>query len=118
MLRKTSLLSAMALSMAVALPAAAQDKADRMAEALQSLPEEDQAAREMMARIYIYDPVTFKLPSQVIANLRERGHTDIDDVDIEYNAYEIEAVSPDGNEVELEIDPISGAIRDIDENWF
>ncbi|MGF1607239.1 MAG: PepSY domain-containing protein [Rhodothalassiaceae bacterium] len=99
--------AAIALATAVSLPAAAEDWAD-----------EDQAAREMMAGVFVYDVGDFMLPSEVAANLLERGYTEIEDFDIEYNRYEVEVEMASGEELELEIDPVTGAILDVDDNWF
>ncbi|WP_404378717.1 hypothetical protein [Caenispirillum salinarum] len=94
-----------------AAPALAQDDAD-MAEA-------DRAAETMMTEVYVYDTTPYKTPSEIIANLRNRGYTDIDDFDVEWGYYEVEAIPPGGDDdVELEIDPITGAILDIEDNWF
>lgn len=79
---------------------------------------EDEAANLMVRRIYIHEPATIVLPSAVMARLRTLGYRDLRDFDIERGVYEIEATSPSGQAVELEVDPVSGAIVDIDENWF
>ncbi len=79
---------------------------------------EDRAADLMIRRIYIETPVEVVLPSAVMTRLRQLGYRNLHDFDIERGLYEVEATSPAGSDVELEIDPISGAILDIDDNWF
>lgn len=79
---------------------------------------EDEAANVMVRGIYIQQPVTIVLPSAVMARLRTLGYRDLRDFDIERGVYEVEATSPSGQSVELKVDPVSGAIVDIDENWF
>lgn len=105
--RITAVCAAALFSAALTTPAAAQDWSDA-----------DAAAEEMMTGMYVYDAADYKLPSQIVANLMERGYTDIDDFDVEWGEYEVEATSPTGDDVELEIDPISGAIMDVDDDWF
>lgn|GEM_PF-1766167 len=37
---------------------------------------------------------------------------------MEWGEYEVEAMSPAGEDVEIEIDPVTGAILEIDEDFF
>lgn len=78
----------------------------------------DEAAERMVATIYIREPVTQWTAGEVIARLQELGYTNISEFDVEWGHYEVEAMAPNGNEVEIEIDPITGAILDIEDNWF
>lgn len=106
-----------AITAAASMTAAAMTAAPALAQ--DDMAEADRAAEEMMAEIYVYDTVDYKTPSQIIANLRERGYTNIEEFDVEWGGYEVEAVPPGGtDEMEIEIDPVTGAIEDIDENWF
>jgi len=84
----------------------------------QNMAEQDKAAEEMINMIYVYETTPFRTPTSVVAKLIDLGYTNIHDFDVEYNSYEVEATNMDGNEVELTIDPITGAITDIDNNWF
>jgi hypothetical protein len=88
------------------------------ATAQEDMAEADEAAREMMMRTHVYEVGAWRMPSEVVARLRELGYTGIDDFDVEYGEYEVEAQTPDGEAVEIEINPVTGAIMDIDENWF
>lgn len=72
----------------------------------------------MVTRSYIITPLTPVTPSEVVAKLRELGYTGIRDFDVEYRIYEVEAISPLGEEVEIEIDPATGAILEIEEDFF
>jgi len=44
--------------------------------------------------------------------------TNTHDVVVEWGEYEVEAMSPAGEDVEIEIDPVTGAILEIDEDFF
>ncbi len=72
----------------------------------------------MIGTIYVYENMDCKKPSNVISRMKELGYTNIQGFDVEYGQYEVEATTPAADEVELEIDPITGAVLDIDENWF
>lgn len=110
--RITGMTAAVALSAFLAAPAAAQQnqQTDDMAAA-------DEAARTMVIEAYVPD-TPYKTPGEVVAMLRERGYTDLHDFDVEWGNYEVEGTNPGGNDVELEIDPLTGAIVDIDDDWF
>ena len=110
MTRKTTLLAAIAAAALFTGGAVAQEN-DDMAEA-------DRAAEDMMTAVYVYETVDYLLPSEVMNRLQALGYSNFEDFDVEYGAYEVEATTPDGDEVEIEIDPISGAILDVDEDWL
>ena len=110
MTRKSTLLATVAAGTLFAGGALAQENQD-MAEA-------DEAAEDMMTAVYVYDTVDYLLPSDVMNRLQSLGYSNFEDFDVEYGAYEVEATTPDGDEVEIEIDPISGAILDVDEDWL
>ncbi len=78
----------------------------------------DLAAERMFGDRYIRDPVNYWRPSEVVARLRELGYVNIHDFDMEWDNYEVEATTPGGDDVEIEIDPVTGAITDVDEDWF
>ena len=80
--------------------------------------EADLAAERMFGGRYIRDPVNYWRPSEVVVRLRELGYVNIHDFDMEWDNYEVEATSPTGEDVEIEIDPVTGAITDVDEDWF
>lgn len=122
-------LAAVAATFALAPAAmAAQDQTQSQAQAqsaaAQGQPvsaqarDEDEAANLMVRRIYVAEPATIVLPSVVMARLSALGYRNLRDFDVERGLYEVEATNPDGREVELEVDPITGAILDIDDNWF
>ena len=52
----------------------------------------------------------------VVAHLEALGYTEIDDFDVEDGAYEIEATGPDGEEVEMKLDPMTGEIVESEGN--
>lgn len=79
---------------------------------------EDEAANMMVRHIYVVEPAGIVLPSAVMARPSSLGYRNLRDFDVERGLYEVEATNAAGREVELEIDPITGAIIDIDDNWF
>jgi uncharacterized membrane protein YkoI len=112
--------AALGLAM-VALPAAAQEEpAEQQQQAMDEQTMEDAAgaAEAMVGRVYVYEPATPVPPAMVIERLQELGYTNIHDFDVEWGEYEVEAMSPAGDDVEIEIDPITGAILEIDEDFF
>ena len=78
----------------------------------------DVAADTMMTTVYAREVPAYWRPSEVIARLHELGYTNIDEFDVEWGEYEVEALAPNGNEVEIEISPVTGEILEIDDNWF
>ncbi|WP_230533865.1 PepSY domain-containing protein [Microvirga roseola] len=111
-MRKIILAIGLGVGATTAMPAAAQPADETV------LTEADRAANVVIERRYVYDRATTVTPSQIVARLRDLGYRDIHDFDVEYDHYEVEALSPSGEEVELEIDPVTGAILDIEENFF
>lgn len=47
---------------------------------------------------------------ETVQMLHTKGYTDIDSIDRDWSHYEVEAVGPDGQRVELEIDGANGEI--------
>ena len=84
----------------------------------QEMSDAEQASERMMGRLYVRELPTYWTPSEVVARLQELGYSQITDFDVEWNHYEVEALAPNGEEVEIEIDPVTGQILDIEENWF
>lgn len=80
--------------------------------------DEDEAANLMVRGIYVAQPTTIVLPSAVMSRLDAMGYRNLRDFDVERGRYEVEATNAAGREVELEIDPLTGAILDVDDNWF
>ena len=81
--------------------------------------EETQAAADaMITSVYIHEPVTAKSVEEIVNKLVDLGYTEIEDFDVEWDEYEVEAVTPDGDEVEIEIDPITGRILEIEEDFL
>lgn len=78
----------------------------------------DQAAEDMLVQMYVYEPVEYRTPTEVMTRLRELGYTNFEEFDVEWGSYEVEATDPDGDDVEIEIDPLTDSITDIDEDWF
>jgi hypothetical protein len=72
----------------------------------------------MVRGIYVAQPTTIVLPSAVMSRLDAMGYRNLRDFDVERGRYEVEATNAAGREVELEIDPLTGAILDVDDNWF
>ena len=105
----TKLIAATCTITALGFPALAQDA--EMADA-------DVAAEDMMTSIYVREVPDYWTPSEVVARLSDLGYTNIDEFDVEWGDYEVEAMAPNGNEVEIEVSPITGEILDIDDNWF
>jgi hypothetical protein len=78
----------------------------------------DAAAETMMTSRWTQDVPTYRTPTETIARLEELGYSEIEEFDVEWGVYEIEAVAPNGNEVEVEISPETGQILEIEDNWF
>jgi uncharacterized membrane protein YkoI len=106
----TRFIAAASAAALMALPAFAQSDMD--------MTDADAAAKEMMGASEGVSGSTYRTPSQVIERLHEIGYTDIDDFDVEWGQYEVEATSPGGDDVELEIDARTGTILDVDDDWF
>ena len=52
----------------------------------------------------------------VVGLLEELGYTDIEDFDVDRDEYEVEATNPEGIEVEIELDPVTGEILEVEED--
>ena len=95
----------------VAAPAFAQENGIDMEET-------QEAADAMITSVYVYEPVTAKSVEEVVNKLADLGYTEIEDFDVEWDEYEVEAVTPGGEEVEIDIDPITGRILEIEEDFL
>ncbi|SDY93515.1 Peptidase propeptide and YPEB domain-containing protein [Citreimonas salinaria] len=115
MLIKT-FLSATACSLLVGTAAFAQD--DVVVLTADELTAADEAADLMFIEMYGDAVPTYVTATDAYATMQAMGYTGIHDLDVEWGLYEVEAFAPDGNEVEIEYDPVTGAILDIDDNWF
>jgi len=78
----------------------------------------DEAANLMFVEVYGATVPTYVSATDAVARMMDMGYTNIHNFDVEWGTYEVEAYAPDGNEVEIEYDPVTGAILDIDDNWF
>lgn len=78
----------------------------------------DEAADLMFVEIYGDAAPTYMSTSEAIDRMAAMGYTNVHDLDVEWGRYEVEAYAPDGNEVEIEFDPVTGAVLDISDNWF
>lgn len=122
MFRKHILSPALAALLAAA-PAFAQDETDQSGDQTAGMSAEeqkraDEAADAMIGSVYVREVPSYWTPGEVMNKLRELGYTDIDEFDIEWGYYEFEASDRDGNEVEIEVDPVNGTITSIEDNWF
>lgn len=104
--------AALALAAFVFAPASAQELTDEM------IVERDPVAEEMIGEGYVGADPTWVRPSEVVAMLRERGYTNIREFDVEFNQYEVEAMNPLGEDVEMDINPYTGQIVKVERNWF
>ncbi|MDG4647918.1 PepSY domain-containing protein [Roseibacterium sp. SDUM158017] len=78
----------------------------------------DEAADVMFVEIYGDAAPAYMTTTEAIDRMMAMGYTNVHDLDVEWGRYEVEAYAPDGNEVEIEFDPVTGAILDISDNWF
>lgn len=78
----------------------------------------DEAADTMFIEVYGETVPTYMTVGEAIERMQAAGYTNIHDFDVEWGRYEVEAIAPDGNEVEIEFDPVTGAILDVEDNWF
>jgi len=78
----------------------------------------DEAADDMFFEIYGDAAPGYMTTTEAVDRMTSMGYTNIHDLDVEWGRYEVEAYAPNGNEVEIEFDPVSGAILDISDNWF
>ena len=89
----------------------------------QSISEEvktqaNEAAEVMFVEVYGDEVPAYMTASEAIARIEAMGYTNIHEFDVEWGVYEVEAYAPDGNEVEIEFDPVTGAILEVEDNWF
>ncbi len=90
-----------------ALPAAAQDF---------DVGEAEREIAELTAEEY-QDSDTLPMSATAVVGLLEQlGYTGIHDFDVDSDEYEVEATSPAGIEVEIELDPVTGEILEIEED--
>ena len=52
----------------------------------------------------------------VVGMLEQLGYTEIEDFDVDSDEYEIEATNAEGIEVEIELDPVTGEILEVEED--
>ncbi|HEV7346031.1 MAG TPA: PepSY domain-containing protein [Devosia sp.] len=78
----------------------------------------DEAAARMYGGVYGDAPPTYMSTSDAIDRIQAMGYTGIHDLDVEWGVYEVEAIAPNGNEVEIEFDPVTGAILEVSDNWL
>lgn len=105
-----------ACSLLLATAAVAQSDRQPMTE--EEMTSAGEAADTMFVEVYGANVPEYVTVSDTIQRLQEMGYTNIHDFDVEWGVYEVEADAPNGNEVEVEIDPVSGAILEIEDNWF
>lgn len=114
-MKLAKLLAATCALTLLGLPVWAQDD-DATSE--NGMEDADTAAETMMGSVYVREVPPYWRPTDTIARLQELGYTNIDEFDVEWGVYEVEATAPNGNEVEIEISPVTGEILEIDDNWF
>lgn len=115
MLTKT-FLSAAASCLLMGTAAFAQD--DVVVLTADELTAADEAAEVMFVEVYGDTVPTYVTATDAVARMEAMGYTGIHDFDVEWGVYEVEAFAPDGNEVEIEYDPVTGAILSISDNWL
>lgn len=106
-MRHPQFFAAVAAAAALSLPVAAQDF---------DMGEAEREIAELINEKYLGADALPMSATAVVALLEQLGYTGIDDFDVDDDEYEIEATSPDGIEVELEIDPLTGEILEIEED--
>lgn len=108
----------MASVSSVLLSTAALAQADDEAMTQEETAAADEAADLMFVEVYGDTAPAYMTASETIERMQAMGYTNIHDFDVEWGVYEVEAFAPDGNEVEIEFDPVTGAILEIEDNWF
>lgn len=103
-------------AMLVATTAAAQAEEEAVTE--EEITAAEEAADTMFVEVYGPTAPTYLTVTEAIRRLEEIGYTGVHDLDVEWGRYEVEAYAPDGNEVEIEFDPVTGAVLDVSDNWF
>lgn len=102
----------------IAVPAWAQETETETGMTEAEMQEADRAAENMITRLYVREVPAYATTGEVIERLQGLGYTNITEFDVEWNHYEVEAIAPNGEEVEIEVDPVTGQILDVEENWF
>ena len=110
------LLNISAFGILISSAAVAQTDGQAMTE--EEMTAADEAAETMYVEIYGDAAPTYVTVSEAIDRMEAMGYTNIHEFDVEWGHYEVEANAPDGNEVEIEFDPVTGAILEIEDNWF
>ncbi|MCR9110233.1 MAG: PepSY domain-containing protein [Rhodobacteraceae bacterium] len=100
----------------MASAAAAQSDDEAMTD--EQMTAADEAAEVMFVEVYGEAVPDYVTASDAIGRMEAMGYTNIHNFDVEWGVYEVEAYAPDGNEVEIEFDPVSGAILEIEDNWL
>ena len=103
---RTAFPAAFAAAALVALPALAD----------LDLEDAQEEIAEMIAADYVGADTLPMSATAVIGMLERLGYTDFEDFDVDSDEYEIEATSPEGIEVEIELDPLTGEILEIEED--
>lgn len=113
-----TILNATAWCLLLSTAAVAQTNENREVVSEEEMTQADEAAGVMFVEIYGDAAPTYMTTSEAIDRLAAMGYTNVHDLDVEWGRYEVEAYAPDGNEVEIEFDPVTGAILDVSDNWF
>ena len=66
----------------------------------------DEAAAVMFVNFYGDPAPTYMTATEAIERMMAMGYTNIHDLDVEWGVCEVEAYAADGNEVEIEFDPV------------
>ncbi|SDY10515.1 PepSY domain-containing protein [Citreimonas salinaria] len=109
-------LTTSAIGLLMATSAAAQTDVEVLTE--DEIAEANEAADQMYLQVYGENAPAYVTVNEAIERMEAMGYTNIHDLDVEWGVYEVEAYAPDGNEVEIEFDPVTGAILEVTDNWF
>lgn len=113
-----TILNATACFFLLGTAALAQTNETKEAISEEEMTAADEAAGVMFVEIYGDAAPTYMTTSEAIDRMAAMGYTNVHDLDVEWGRYEVEAYAADGNEVEIEFDPVSGAILDVSDNWW
>lgn len=113
-----AILNATACCFLLGTAAIAQTDENKEAVSEEEMAAADEAADVMFVGIYGDAVPTYMTTSEAIDRMSAMGYTNVHDLDVEWGRYEVEAYAEDGNEVEIEFDPVTGAILDVSDNWF
>lgn len=91
----------------VALPAAAHDF---------DVEEAREDVAELIGKEYVGATEMPMSVTATVALLEALGYSEIEEFEVEDGVYEIEATGPDGEEVELELDPLTGEVLESEED--